>query len=327
MSLETNGSAMTYTNEQLAAIEECASLNFSTREISDFLEVNYEEFYSDWLDISLPVRTCYERGRLKTKASVRQNLVSSAKASITAAQEFAKVLERDRINEIKTELDSSIEPSKSETHALIKYNDSLDYYHELKNFIGGENDNLPIPAHLAEYWNRLNTAHDIHSKFGNRAKGRKFMVSLLLRKYPDIGRQTANRYIDESLNFFAVNMEKSQWRNVLTDDLEKAKVLAMEMNRIDWFIKAVKEQAEIQQLKLPEPDKIDIELLQEKVLLIVNDPGVLSPDLKKVSAETLIERIKSFDIDLADKIRIARDAGIEDIDYEEILGNEGKISK
>ena len=38
--------------------------------------------------------------------------------------------------------------------------------------------------------------------------------------------------------------------------------------------------------------------------------------MKKIDPSTLIQKIKDFDIEMSDKIRIAKDAGIVDVDFE-----------
>lgn len=313
---------MRYTDAELKQIEEFAGINYSPEQIAVVLQIDNEAFLFDFTNPDSPAFEAYQRGSLLANAAIRQNIVSSAKSSVTGAQEYKKMLEADKLAKLKQDISASPDSNKSTAALQMQYKDSIETYHKLTEFINNNPENLDFPPDLEVYWHRLNTAHDLQTKFANRAKGRKYMVKVLRRKYPDISESAAYRYLFESLNFFAVQLDRPQWRNILTDDLEKAKSLAWEMNRVDWFIKAVKEQAEIQQVKLPEPETIDPELLQEKVLLIVNDPGVLSEDLKKIAPEKLIDKIKEFDIEMEDKIRLAKDAGIEDVDYEEIFNVE-----
>jgi len=320
---------MSYNKEIIQEVEDFAKLNYSPKQIAKILQLDYDEFLYYWQDADNAVRIAYDRGQLLAVSGARRNIVDSASSSITAAQEYKKMLDADRIEQVKQDMDSSIEPPKSEAALQLNYKDSIDYYHQLTDFINTNSEQTQFPPELEAYWHRLNTAHDLQTRFANRAKGRKYMVKVLRKKFPDIGEAVAYRLLYESLNFFAVNLKRPQWRNILTEDLEKAKTLAWSMNRVDWFIKAVKEQAEIQQVKLPEPETIDPELLQEKVLLIVNDPGALSSDMKKIPMDKILDKIKEFDIEFEDKIRIAKDAGIEDVDFEEIFNpesNEEEVS-
>lgn len=311
---------MTLNEKQLNLISQYSALEYSPRDIARILQIDEYEFLADWQDPDTDIRSYYDKGKLIQKGKVRQNIAKSAASSITAAQEYNKMVENEKIESLKTELDSSATKRKinNELPILSDYKDSLDHYHELKEWVFNNKDTEEMPAELQEYWHRLNTAHDLYMKLNNRSKGRKFIVNILRKKFPDISNPTAYRYIHEALNFFNVDMTREQWRNVLTEDLEKAKSLAWEMNRVDWFIKAVKEQAEIQQTKLPEPEKIDKELLQQRYLLIVNDPQLLGEGARSVNKDEILKRIQDYDLTAKDKKRLAKDAGIEDVEFEEI---------
>ena len=312
---------MILTKEQLTEIENFAGLNYSIDQIAVIMQIDKLSFALLFENPASDAFLAYERGKLLATSKIRQNIVDSAKSSITAAQEYKKMLTADKLNSVKHDIEKTVDDAPQSATLPTKYKDSIDHYHHLTEFINSNPDYTEFPPELAEYWHRLNTAHDLQTKFKNRAKGKKFIIKLLRRKFPDISESSAYRYLYESLNFFSVNLDRAQWRNILTEDLEKAKALAWEMNRVDWVIKAIKEQAEIQQVKLPEPETIDPALLQEKVLLIVNDPGVLSADMKKIEPDKIIDKIKEFDIELEDKIRIAKDAGIEDVDFDEVFND------
>ena len=291
--------------EQYSELESFASLGYNFLQIAKIMGIKPDEFEL-LLESDPEIQFHYDRGILKADAEIRQNLLSSAKSSITAAQEFKKLLRDARNKDLLESLDSGITVDDSQFALQKQHKDSLDHYYALQDFLNST-PNDELPAELQEYWFRLNTAHDLYRSFSVRSKGRKYIANVLRKKFPEISIATAYRYISEAINFFNVRMTKEDWRNVLTEDLEKVKSAAWQMGNLDLVIKAIKEQAAIQQAA-PDAFEIPTEALEQKTIIISCDPTEFG--IEKVSKQKLWDMIRQFDIEENDRRRIAGDAGI-----------------
>lgn len=318
MSSEENGSGIEFTDEQLSYVEELAGIGFLPRKIGITIGIparNLRWFIQEMQTEGTALNFRYLKGQYLTEANARKNLTESSKGSFTAFKEMRELQRETEVDELKRTLEVGYTPSDEPQLSLkAQYNDTLENYLALKEFIAtGTSDNLP--ANLQEYWNRLSTTHDLISNFNNRAKGRKYVVRQLRLKYPDISERRAYMLINESISFFNTDLDKTHWRNILTEALDKVVAVSWKLNRMDWIIKAIREQAEIQGLKIPDPDPIPEDLLAQKTIIINSDLKQLG--VEPVNPKDLLDRIRKYNISKADKTRLARDAGIQDIEFED----------
>ncbi len=319
MNSEGDGSKIEFTEEQLAYIEELAGIGFLPRKIGITLGVPsrlIKWFIQEIQTEGTILNFRYLKGQYLIEANARKNLADSSKGSFTAFKEMRELQRDTEVDELKRTLETGYTPSDEPQRALkTQYNDSLEYYLALKEFIAnGSTDKLP--SNLQEYWNRLSTTYDLISNFNNRAKGRKYVVRQLRLKYPEISERRAYQLINESVSFFNTDLDKSQWRNILTENLDKVIAVSWKLNRMDWVIKAIREQAEIQGLKIPDPEPIPDDLLAQKTIIISSDLKQLGVD--PVDSKDILDRIRKYNISKADKTKLARDAGIQDIDFEDV---------
>ena len=309
---------MTFTDEQLAYIEQLAGIGFLPRKIGITLGIPArlsEQFIAEMEQEGTTLNHHYLKGQYKTEAEAKLNIAKSSKSSILAFQEMKKSQQESELEELKHTLEKGYEtPSEPERTLLAQYDDSIESYNALKEYVS-MGETAALPPHLQHYWNKLSTTHDLISNFQNRARGRKHVVRTLRMKYPEVTERHGYKLINEAISFFNVDIEKSQWRNILCESLDKAIAVAWKMNRIDWMIKAIREQAIIQGLHLEEQDAIPEELLSKKVIIISNNAREFG--YEPVSRRELLEKIRGYEISKSHKQKLAKDAGITDIDFTE----------
>jgi hypothetical protein len=318
MNSEAPGYEMTFTDEQLQYIEQLSGIGFLPRKIAITVGIPARmrnQFITEMETEGTILNHHYLKGQYKTEAEARLNVAKSSKSSIMAFQEMKKTQQESEIDELKRTLEAGYEtPTEPERALMVEYEDSLDSYNALKEFVAiGKSDNLP--GHLQHYWNKLSTAHDLVTNFSHKARGRKHIVKILRMKYPEVTERHGHKLVNEAISFFNVDIEKSHWRNILCESLDKAIAVAWKMNRIDWMIKAIKEQAVIQGLHLAEPDPIPEELLSKKVIVISSNAKELG--YEPGNRKDLLEKIRSYEISKNHKKKLANDAGITDIEFEE----------
>ena len=93
---------MTYSNEQIQAVLECAEALMKPSEIADIIEVDYETFKIDLADKETPVSKAYKKGKANTILNVKKQIVQLAIAgSPLAIQEVNDYLFEMNDEEIK----------------------------------------------------------------------------------------------------------------------------------------------------------------------------------------------------------------------------------
>ncbi len=98
-------SVLKLSEEQLSQIETLAATNYAPRTIAKYLDVNEKVFVKEWKEPTSLVRHHYDRGILEAEFLVNNGLLQLAKAgNITASQEFRKIAEAKRVEELKNQI-------------------------------------------------------------------------------------------------------------------------------------------------------------------------------------------------------------------------------
>jgi hypothetical protein len=326
MSFELNGSEIRFSEGQLEFFDKLSTAGTPPEEIALVMGIpsSHERWFLEQINTTgTELNRRYLKGVLLTTALGRLNLAEGAKSSVMNFQAYRESLLSMEVDDLKRLLDNPSgkeepveEPSGEEPSTALKqtYKDSLEDYHALKEYVAnGSSEKLP--AHLQAYWHRLTTAHDLICSFSVRAKGRRHVVKMLRMKYPDISEATGYRLIQDALNFFQVDIDKNQWRNILCESLNKVIAVAWKLNRLDLMIKAIGEQSKILGLHHPDPDPLPDDLLGPKTLIISADARQFG--FPEVSRKEITIRLNQYNIPAHEKKRIAADLGITEVDYTE----------
>jgi hypothetical protein len=314
---------MKLSDEQYTELEEFAPLNYKPEKLAEIIGADPELFLKDYNDPKSKIAKIINTAILKAEGEIELNFLTSAKSSITAAQEWNKKKKQREIEIYKDSLDKATDPEESKFALTKKFKDSLDHYYALQEFVNGNSENAPLPEDLKIYYTRLNTAHELFNNFGNRGKGIRYIINLLRLKYTDISESTAYRYVSESINFFGINLTRDQWRNVQFEKLEKLIALAYKMNDLKAIGAFIKEQNEILLLKQQEQKEIPKELLGKKIFIVSSNPEEFG--WERASRKELKQRLKLWAPKLTkpDLQKLMLDADITDAEIieDESTGN------
>lgn len=306
--------------EQIANINQFGQLDYTNRELAEIIGLNPDEFE---IEAETPTTELYHLLRvvkLKADGEVYANLFNSAKTSVTAQQILQKHKRQREQRATKRKIDGKQDEDRPMPKNALKraYNEAKEDYDALQELILKGVPTNKYTADMQEYWFRLKTAHDLFLNFENLAKGKPYVVNLLKARF-EVSDATAYRYIHEAIDFFAMDLTPGQFKKVQYSKLEKVIALAWEMDKLDWLIAAIKEQDEILGLKREEQDKIPEEALQQKVIVITGDPKVLGvPSVSKDELLDFCKQLVKKGLTKEEGQRIANDAGVSDIEYEDI---------
>ena len=199
------------------------------------------------------------------------------------------------------------------------------HYDTLQDYLASGCTMQLTPEEL-DYYNALYALVGIHRKYG-----KDNAVAFLMHPPFNLPQGRARKMYAEALNLFYLNdtVENEAYRSMLFDNLQKA-ALAVLQNATDSkdmevYGRLLKQAADIKQLDKPDPVKLkDIDTKTIKVYDL--DPA--SVGLDAANRSVLGRQIDQMqDIPEREKTRLRRDAGIEDIDFEEMLDDQEEKTK
>lgn len=168
-----------------------------------------------------------------------------------------------------------------------------------------------------DYYNALYALVGIHRKYG-----KDNAIAFLMHPPFNVERSRARRMYAEALNLFYLNdtVENDAYRNIIFDNLQKA-ALAVLQNATSAKDMEVYGNLQTQAWKvklLDKPDPEKVQLPADKPVKVYDlDPAAVG--LPSANRNELGRQIDAIDLPEREKVRLKRDANIEDIDFEEML--------
>ena len=176
---------------------------------------------------------------------------------------------------------------------------------------------LELTDEEMDYYNALYALVGIHRKYG-----KDNAIAFLMHPPFNVERSRARRMYAEALNLFYLNdtVENDAYRNIIFDNLQKA-ALAVLQNATSAKDMEVYGNLQTQAWKvklLDKPDPEKVKLPEEKPVKVYDlDPAAVG--LPSANRNELGRQIDAIDLPEREKVRLKRDANIEDIDFEEML--------
>lgn len=176
---------------------------------------------------------------------------------------------------------------------------------------------LELTDEEMDYYNALYALVGIHRKYG-----KDNAIAFLMHPPFNVERSRARRMYAEALNLFYLNdtVENDAYRNIIFDNLQKA-ALAVLQNATSAKDMEVYGNLQTQAWKvklLDKPDPEKVQLPADKPVKVYDlDPAAVG--LPSANRNELGRQIDAIDLPEREKVRLKRDANIEDIDFEEML--------
>jgi hypothetical protein len=293
---------MELTEGQLRQIEELSQVNCDPVEIAAYLKLPKKEFLKEINTEGSLINESYQWGQLSSRVDIDKiNLGKAREGGLGAIAQWKKDASLLKLAKIKNR---------------ILFDNEQKEYAQLQDLIEhGKTDNLP--ANIVTYWDQIDFIRSIYNKFNSKS----YVVSALRLKWPEISTITANKLFSETLNFFYLDNEvkTDAWANIYADKMERLGTLAMEMDDLETARRCFKDAAELRGVGKEVPDKIPEELLDRRMIVYVIDPQKIG--IPKIDRRELADIIDNIDITETQKIKLRRDAQIEDVPFE-LMENE-----
>lgn len=168
-----------------------------------------------------------------------------------------------------------------------------------------------MPSEMLTYLEQLEAVRGFHI----RQKSTTFILNYLKDNY-GLSDYLARKRHSDALNFFYLSNEvkKDAWRNIYAEKLEKAAELTLATAKtskdLDVYKNIILAAANMRQLNEKEPEKLPEGLYTKPIKIY--ETTVERLGLPKADRKTLARQIDAFEIPETERLRIKRDAQIED---------------
>lgn len=187
--------------------------------------------------------------------------------------------------------------------------------------------NMQLTEEEQQYYNALYTLVGINRKYG-----KDNAIAFLTHAPFNVERTKARRMYAEAINLFYIGdrIENDAHRNMLFDNMMKAAAVVLEnatsSKDMEVYGNLTIQAAKIKQLDKPDPVKPK-EMDEKPIKVYDLDPGAVG--LPSVNRKLLAQQIDDIlGLNVKDKNRLKRDAGVLDVDIEEVLdGQQESFSK
>ena len=199
------------------------------------------------------------------------------------------------------------------------------YFDILQDYIAS-GCTLELTADELDYYNALYALIGINRKYG-----KDNAIAFLMHEPFNVERMRARQMYSEAINLFFTNdsIENAAHRNILFDNLQKAALVvlgnAKSSKDMEVYGNLITQASRIKQLDKPDPVKP--KEIDDKPIKIY-DLNSEKVGLPQANRQLLGKQIDSIqDISGKEKIRLKRDAGIIDVDFEEMLDDQENKTK
>jgi hypothetical protein len=289
--------------DQIKTVEILAGNQFSPGQIAMIMNLSREEFVRlcdiNELDPDYKaghVKYHYDRGILIAKAEVDKGTLKRAKdGNQTSIQQFKKDVWQQKIEQEKQKI--IVQSSRKMITNVEKINDSPD------NML----------ALIDADFEQVEFIRELFANYSSKAQ----IIDRIRQKWSTLRPYEAERLFNEVVNFYYVNnneVKTEAWKNIYAERLDNLFLLCFNTNDFETARRCLIDAANLRGVNKEKPQQIPVEILDRRPILYsikITDLGLTAANRNELAAE-----IDNYEIPEKDKLRLRRDAMIEDIIFE-----------
>jgi ribonucleotide reductase alpha subunit len=288
--------------DQIKILENLAGNQFSPGQIAMIMNLSRDEFISACeIDDSDPdykpghVKYHYDRGVLISKAEVDKGTLKRAKeGNQTSLQQFKKDVWQQKIEQEKQK---NLVRSRKKMIANVE---------QMIESPGSALALIKADVEQIEFIRELFVTYSSKSK----------IIERIVQKWK-IRSYEAERLFNEVVNFYYITnneVKVEAWKNIYAERLDNLFLLCFNINDFETARRCLIDAAELRGVNKDLPLQLPPELLDRRPILYSMKPSDVG--VTDANRHELALLIDNLEIDEKDKLRIRRDARIDDIDFE-----------
>jgi len=301
---DINNIGRTLTTEQQQLIMDLGALNWTHSSIASTLNVDVVQFELEAICLESIINLLIARGRLEKGAQLEIKLMNQAlDGNVKAVKELANV-RRDKSFQIsKLDIFGGFEDETT-------FNKIMDYIDS------GASATLPQQElHYIDMLNHIFSLSKQHDKRNVIKYLTKPPINLPHRRAADMYAEAVNIFYSEK------KIIKAALRNKFAEDIgniaELAKKTATTPSDLEAVANILMKAAKILGLDQDDPETLPVDLYTKPIQLLTTDPEAVG--LQSVSRDELARQIDSLELSGAVKHRLSQEAGIEDVNFIDII--------
>lgn len=290
------------TSEQITDLEKLAGIAFPPEKIAMYFGIPEDHFMNEFNDPESKIRYHYDKGLLQSTADVNKGTLKRAKdGNLSSIAQLGKDLYQQKLSASK----------KRRMFDSEKHN-----YEQLQAFIE-EGEIRDIPADQLEYFEQLDYIRSLYGKYESKS----FILNAVQVKWPKLSKLSVNKLFSESLNFFYLDNEVKieAWQNIYADQLDNMARICFDMNDFETGRRCLNDAAKMRGVGSEDKSRIPKDLFDRKPVFYTIRPEDVG--IRRVSRVKIGQFIDELPILEKDKMRVKRDAGVEDVDFELVEEN------
>jgi len=291
--------------DQIKTIEILAGNQFSPAQIAMIMNISTIEFVKMCdIDENDPdykvgnVKYHYDRGVLIAKAEVDKGTLKRAKdGNQTSIQQFKKDVWQQKIETEKQKI-------------LVRSRRKM--ISNVEQII--ESPESSIALIKADY-EQVEFIRELFACYSSKSQ----IIERIIKKWENIRPYEAERLFNEVVNFYYMSnneVKTEAWKNIYAERLDNLFLLCFNTNDFETARRCLIDAAELRGVNKDKPAQIPPEILDRRPILYslkITDVGVSG-----INRNDLAAFIDNLDVSEADKLKLRRDALIEDISFETI---------
>ncbi len=289
--------------DQIKGIETLAGNQFSPSQIAMIMSFNINEFVTLCdIDENDPdykpghVKFHYDRGVLLSKAEVDKGTLKRAKdGNQTSIQQFKKDVWQQKIDQEKQKI--LVRSRRKMITNIEQINETPD----------------KMLALIKADYEQIEFIRELFACYSSKAQ----IIERIMNKWEMIRPYEAERLFNEVVNFYYITnneVKTEAWKNIYAERLDNLFLLCFNTNDFETARRCLIDAAELRGVNKDKPMQIPPEILDRRPILYsikITDLG-----LKAENRNELAAAIDSYDVSEKEKLRLRRDAMIEDVTFE-----------
>ena len=301
---------MQLSNEQLEAVETFGGLNFAPEKIAMMLNLDRDEFLSDFnmsdVDPAYQqgqIRFHYDLGLLKTNTTIDKVTAKlAAEGNQTSIMQYKKDTKfRELQNAKKRTVYQEEKANIQALHDLIEQ---------------GNTSNLtPIQIEFMDQIEYIRTLY-------LRMNSKQYIVNSVRLRWPSLNKNQIGKLYNETLNFFYLDndVKIEAWKAIFAEKMENLGALAIEMDDVEAARRCFNDAANLRGVNKDQHNIIPPALLDRRRIVYTMDIEKLG--IPKVNKYELAAFIDNLDLTKKEKAKFKREALIEGTPFEIIPDDE-----